>query len=115
MTTGIVSSGDVVMASIDKSDIDQPWSGSVRAVHLPVAIDRLHSAIVGLLHAMPEFDGGAPLVDRLAEEMALLRLAAREACHLAGIPWTSQYEHELMQRELDRKAQKAANPTGGTL
>ena len=72
--------------------------GPISAKHLPRTIDRLESALERMLAAMPEFEGGGPLVDQLGEEMAFLRAAARETCRQAGVAWTSKFEQERWQR-----------------
>jgi hypothetical protein len=72
--------------------------GPIGAGHLPRTIDRLEMALERMLEAMPEFEGGGPLVDQLGEEMAFLRAAAREACRLAGVTWASTFEQERLKR-----------------
>lgn len=72
--------------------------GSVRAEHLPLTLDRLDNVLGQLLEHMPEFEGALPLVEQLAQETVALHFAAREACHAAGVPWTSKWEHERLMR-----------------
>jgi hypothetical protein len=79
--------------------------GPIGARHLSRTIDRLETALERMLEAMPEFGGGGPLVDQLGEEMAFLRAAAREACCLAGVPWTSTFEQERWKRWIRGPAQ----------
>lgn len=72
--------------------------GPIGAEHLPRTVDRLEIALERMLEAMPEFDGGGLLVEQLGEEMAFLRVAAREACRRADIAWTSKIEQERWLR-----------------
>jgi exonuclease VII small subunit len=72
--------------------------GPILAEHLPRTIDRIESAIARLLETMPEFKGGGTLIEKLGEEMACLRFAAREACREAKVPWTSKFEEERWRR-----------------
>jgi hypothetical protein len=72
--------------------------GPIRAEHLPRTIDRLETILRKMLKTMPDFDEGLPLAERLGTEMASLREAAREACRLAQIPWSSTCESARMER-----------------
>ena len=75
--------------------------GPIQAEHLPRTIDRLEEVLEKILEAMPEFDGGLPLVEQLANEIVSLREAAREACRLAQIPWSSAFERKRGERWLN--------------
>src|SRR4029077_14941556 len=72
--------------------------GPIRAEHLPRALDRLEDTLGRILHAMPELEDGGPLREQPGEEMAFLRLAAREACRQSNIRWISKFERSLWGR-----------------
>ena len=83
--------------------------GAIEARHLPCAVDRLSEAVTSLIDVVPEFEGGAELVDQIGREIVCLHEAAREACHQAGIPW----RRTALQRRRDiRMTQEIRNRLG---
>jgi hypothetical protein len=87
--------------SFDGSEVSGERPPVPKAEHLPISIDRMEDAIKRMMDAMPEFDGGVEIVEQLAEEMAFLRLAAREACRQAEIPWISKFEQDFLRRKME--------------
>jgi hypothetical protein len=71
--------------------------GPIRAEHLPRVFDRLSVALECMIETMPEFEGGGPLVEQLATEMASMREATRLVCHRLTIPWASYGDHMKMR------------------